>query len=74
MNGIEENEVCPTYLCRITGRPQPEPDEVIDARWTPWDDYVADAMQPGTALSPWTIAQVRELQHSGLVERYLRLA
>ncbi len=71
MNGIEENEICPAYLCRIAGQPRPKPDEVVEARWMPWHDYVADAMGLGTELSPWTVAQVEELQHGGLVERYL---
>ena len=73
MNGIEENEICPVYLCRITSEPRPEPDEVVEVRWIPWDYYVADAMRPETDLSPWTVAQVKELQHAGLVERYLRV-
>lgn len=73
MNGIEENEICPVYLCRITHEPRPEPDEVVDVRWIPWDDYVAGAMRPGTGLSPWTVAQVGELQQAGLVERYLQM-
>lgn len=71
MNGISENEVCPVYLCRIAGQPRPAPGEVAEARWTPWEDYVAEARRPGTDLSPWTVAQVSELARDRLVERYL---
>lgn len=72
MNGIEENEVCPVFLCRITTEPEPSPDEVAEARWISWDDYVVMALSPGSELSPWSVEQVAELLESGMVERFLQ--
>jgi isopentenyl-diphosphate delta-isomerase len=71
MNGIEENEVCPVFLCWITGDPEPRPDEVAEARWISWPDYVRQALSPGSELSPWSVLQVTELREGGMVERFL---
>jgi len=70
MAGIEENELCPVYLCRVDGQPRPHPDEVADYRWQPWPDYVR-ASTEGADVSPWSLAQVRALEGDRLVERFL---
>ncbi|MCI0688593.1 MAG: isopentenyl-diphosphate Delta-isomerase [Sporichthyaceae bacterium] len=73
MAGIEENEVCPVYLCRVAAEPapQPRPGEVAEVFWQSWPDYLAEADRPDAAHSPWTRAQVRELARHGAVERFL---
>lgn len=71
MNGVQENEVCPVFLCRITANPAPSPDEVAEARWIAWDDYVAQALSPESELSPWSVLQVAELREGGKVEHFL---
>lgn len=71
MNGIQENELCPVYLCRITADPGLSADEVAEARWISWGDYVSKALSPGTELSPWSVLQVSELHESRMVERFL---
>lgn len=71
MNGVQENELCPVFLCRITADPEPNPDEVAEARWIAWADYVRKALSPASELSPWSVRQVAELHESGLVDRYL---
>lgn len=70
MAGIEENELCPVYLCRVDREPHPHPDEVADYRWQPWRDYVR-ATTAGADVSPWSLAQVRPLDGNGVVERFL---
>lgn len=71
MNGVQENEVCPVYLCRITTQPRLRRDEVAQAYWIPWADYAAKALSPGSELSPWSVMQVAELTKSGIVEGFL---
>lgn len=71
MNGIEENELCPVFLCRITADLRLDPDEVGETFWVSWDDYVKRALAPESELSPWTVRQVAELRAGGTVERFL---
>ena len=70
MAGIEENELCPVYLCRVEREPRPNPDEVADYRWQRWPDYV-HATTAGADVSPWSLAQVRALQRDRLVDGFL---
>jgi isopentenyl-diphosphate delta-isomerase len=71
MNGIRENEVCPVFLCRITGELKLNPDEVAEARWVSWEDCVQKALSPGSELSPWSVRQIAALREGGIVERFL---
>ena len=43
MNGVEENELCPVFLCRVLIPPLPNPDEVADFRWQAWPAYAQAA-------------------------------
>jgi isopentenyl-diphosphate delta-isomerase len=70
MAGIEENELCPVYLCRVDGDPRPHPDEVAGYRWQRWPEYVS-ATTTRADLSPWSLAQVRALERGRLVDRFL---
>lgn len=71
MNGIQENEVCPVFLCRITAELKPSPEEVAEAQWISWEDWVRKALSPGSGLSPWSVRQVAALREGGLVGRFL---
>lgn len=71
MNGLQENELCPVFLCRITTGPDPSPDEVADTRWVSWEAYVDKALSPASGLSPWSVLQVAELREDGSVDRFL---
>lgn len=71
MNGLQENEVCPVFLCRIAADPEPSPDEVAEIRWISWENYVKMALSPGSELSPWSVLQVAELRDGGMVEHFL---
>jgi isopentenyl-diphosphate delta-isomerase len=54
---VEENELCPVYVCRLDGDPDPAPDEVAEWVWWRWDEFVAAAATPDSILSPWARLQ-----------------
>jgi isopentenyl-diphosphate Delta-isomerase len=53
--GVEENEVCPVYVCTLVGEPQPRADEVDSVEWWSWESFLA-AAEAGE-LSPWAQLQ-----------------
>lgn len=53
--GIEENELCPVYVCRLVGEPRARPDEVESAEWWTWEEFLAAAR--AGELSPWAQLQ-----------------
>jgi isopentenyl-diphosphate Delta-isomerase len=52
---VEENELCPVFVCRLVGDPTPSPDEVDEWAWWKWDAFVAAAT--AGRLSPWARLQ-----------------
>jgi isopentenyl-diphosphate delta-isomerase len=54
---VEENELCPVYVCRIDGDPDPAPDEVAEWMWWDWSAFVDAAAAPDSILSPWARLQ-----------------
>ncbi len=54
---VEENELCPVYVCRLVGDPRPQPGEVAEWGWWSWDDFVTAAAAPGSVLAPWARLQ-----------------
>ena len=54
---IEENELCPVYVCRLDGDPAPAPDEVAEWVWWDWDAFLAAATSADSILSPWARLQ-----------------
>jgi isopentenyl-diphosphate delta-isomerase len=54
---VEENELCPVYVCRLDGDPTPVADEVAEWVWWEWDAFLAVATAPDTVLSPWARLQ-----------------
>ena len=54
---VEENELCPVYVCRLDGDPAPAPEEVAEWVWWRWEDFVAAAAAPDSVLSPWARLQ-----------------
>jgi isopentenyl-diphosphate delta-isomerase len=54
---IEENELCPVLVCRISGDPDPRPDEVGEWAWWAWSRFLAAAADPDSGLSPWARLQ-----------------
>lgn len=54
--GLVENEICPVYTARTTGRPDPDPAEVMEHAWVdPAALGVAVRTAPW-AFSPWLVA------------------
>lgn len=41
--GIIENEFCPVFVARAASEPDPNPEEVANCKWIPWEDFVSAA-------------------------------
>jgi isopentenyl-diphosphate delta-isomerase len=54
---VEENELCPVYVCRLDGDPSPAAEEVAEWVWWEWEAFLAAATAPGSVLSPWARLQ-----------------
>ena len=65
MDGIEENELCPVYMCTLDGDPRPNPDEVEAWEWWSWDRFLDEANDPAGVLSPWARLQAPLLAERG---------
>ena len=62
MDGVVENEICPVLVARaVDDDLLPDPTEVEDARWEPWDAFAAGVLDGSRAVSPWCSEQVAEL-------------
>ncbi|MGH3793167.1 MAG: isopentenyl-diphosphate Delta-isomerase [Pseudonocardiaceae bacterium] len=57
-DGMVENEFCPVLVATAEGTPQPDPTEVLDYHWVPWQDIVTLATKTPWALSPWSALQI----------------
>ena len=64
VSGIVENEICPVYEGRLL-HPQPDihpnPDEVMDWKWVPWDDLTRAVQLTPFAFSQWAVTQIGQL-------------
>ena len=47
LHGIEENELCPVFVCVLDGDPRPDPTEVEDWQWWPWERFLDECRRPG---------------------------
>ncbi|GAB2687233.1 isopentenyl-diphosphate Delta-isomerase [Thalassiella azotivora] len=73
-SGVVENEVCPVWSARVDGPTgaggdvglRPDPDEVAEHAWLPWESLVAAVGAVPFALSPWCVLQVRRMTERGL--------
>ena len=54
---VEENELCPVYVCQLDGDPAPAPAEVAAWAWWDWAVFLAAATVPDSRLSPWARLQ-----------------
>lgn len=59
--GVVENEICPVYTARAVTDPEPDPEEVCEWQWVPWEDVATLAARTPWVLSPWSVLQLREL-------------
>ena len=59
--GIVEHEFCPVFVARARSAPQPNPDEVAEHRWMPWEDFVrAVRSDARNRFSWWCKDQLRQ--------------
>ncbi|SDY76307.1 isopentenyl-diphosphate delta-isomerase [Tessaracoccus flavus] len=59
-SGIVENEICPVFGAVVEGdpTPRPDPDEVAEWAWVPWESFVAAISATPAVYSPWAVRQV----------------
>ena len=55
--GVEENELCPVFVCRLTDDPRPNSSEVEAWEWWSWDRFLGEAADQDSDLSPWARLQ-----------------
>ena len=60
-SGIVEHERCPVFVGRIVGDPQPDPDEVVEWRWTEPERLRTAIAAVPWAFSPWLVLQAEQL-------------
>ena len=64
--GVVENEICPVYLGRFSGRPAPDPTEVGDWELLDWAAFRRRQRDEGDAWSPWCREQAGLIEDAGL--------
>lgn len=74
--GVVENEFCPVYLARATSEPKPNPEEVEDFEWVPWNDFVVLAREDaGNTYSWWCKDQlgslITDLQATEIIRNHI---
>lgn len=52
-SGIVENEICPILVAYADVDPEPDPSEVEDWKWMPWDEFLKDIKKNPDIYSPW---------------------
>jgi isopentenyl-diphosphate delta-isomerase len=66
--GVVENEICPVYLGRFTGTPQPDPTEVGEWALLDWAEFRSrQETEQRDAWSPWCREQARLIEAAGLL-------
>src|SRR6202000_1378104 len=60
-DGVVENEMCPVFRAHTDDRPDPNPAEVADYRWTPWHKLIAQVSTAQLTVSPWCRLHLAEL-------------
>lgn len=58
MDGVVENEMCPVFIAEPVGPLRPDPDEVAEAVWEPWQSFRAQVLDGTRDISPWCREQV----------------
>jgi isopentenyl-diphosphate delta-isomerase len=64
--GVVENEICPVYVGRFSGRPVPDPLEVGDWELLDWAAFRRRQAAEGDAWSPWCREQAGLIEQAGL--------
>lgn len=64
-NGVVEYELCPVYRVVTDAPVIPDPEEVGDIRWMPWQEFADGVRSELLAISPWCREQVPQLDALG---------
>ncbi|HLS25653.1 MAG TPA: isopentenyl-diphosphate Delta-isomerase [Beutenbergiaceae bacterium] len=64
-SGVVENEICPVFIARTDVPVRPNPEEVDAFAWAPAEHLSNAVRWASWALSPWSVAQVPQLQAAG---------
>ncbi|MFC4057067.1 isopentenyl-diphosphate Delta-isomerase [Planomonospora corallina] len=64
-NGVVERELCPVYRVVVSGAAAPNPDEVGETRWMPWQEFAGGVLDDRLPISPWCREQVPYLDKLG---------
>ncbi len=68
-SGVVENEVCPVYAGYvIEADPSPDPNEVAEWAWVPWDRFAEAITATPHVYSPWAALQVPLLVAQGAAD------
>ena len=65
MNGVLENEMCPVFCGYADGPLRPDPAEVADAKWLPWEEFTGQVHTGELQVSPWCVQQLPALAALG---------
>ena len=60
-DGVVEHEMCPVFVATTGDEVRPDPAEVEQVRWEPWDAFRAAVLDGSREISPWCREQVAEL-------------
>ncbi|KRF37234.1 isopentenyl-diphosphate Delta-isomerase [Nocardioides sp. Soil805] len=60
-DGMVEHEMCPVFVATTTDELRPDPEEVEEARWEPWDAFRSGVLDGSREISPWCREQVAAL-------------
>ena len=60
-DGVVENEMCPVFVGTALTALTPDPDEVEEARWEPWQTFRTAVLDGSREVSTWCREQVAEL-------------
>lgn len=70
-DGVVENEICPVLIGFTDQEPSPNPDEVAETKWVPWDEFLTSIRRTDCELSPWAVEEGLLLAQSPVLRRYL---
>ncbi len=59
-SGIVENEICPVFIARAIGNPEPISTEVCEWQWVTPDALASAVMDTPFVFSPWLVDQMAQ--------------
>ena len=60
-DGVVENEMCPVFVGTATGPVEPDPAEVEETSWEPWETFRSEVLDGSRSVSVWCREQVQQL-------------